>query len=231
MTETHSDFNKLNQQLNWSSQRIYELEKALERSKFEKDSQVDELTNKLWLSSNAYDQVLNKFQETQSQFEEYKRRVHFLEAENVHLHEQIRYAQASEAELRNTAQHFHDKSSNLEFNLDYKNYLLTNYQDLYEKDANQRSDAEYFNTLTSLDANQQAEMSLAHSMLIHSPLSEEPLMDFEDSIDESLKDLIPCRSQNFGKLQRENSKLARRPQNTRFIRKITVTKPLPLKRK
>lgn len=231
MTETQADFNKLNQQLNWSSQRIYELEQALNRVKFEKDSQIDELTNKLWLSSNAYDQIMNKHQETQSQFEEYKKRVHFLEAENAHLHEQIRYAQASESELRNTAQHFHDKSNNLEFNLDYKNYLLSSQQDLIERDLNLRSDTEFYNTFSSLDANQQSELSLAHSMIIHSPSSEESTMDFENSFNEDLQDTLPCRFQSVGKLQRESSKLARRPQNTRYGRKLAAAKPLPLKRK
>ncbi|KAI0230218.1 hypothetical protein L0F63_001646, partial [Massospora cicadina] len=200
-----STINSLRQECQQSEKKIEELRKSLERLDFEKQLQVEDLSKKLWKANHDYSQLFNQFQANQSALEEAKRRTNLLEAENVYLHDQLRYAAASESDIRQSATHYFEKANHLEFNIDYKNYLLSNQQELYERDVDLRADLEYFKTVANLDAYEKSLLAQAQSSLV-AVIRADPVV--EPKLYSNVP-AAPTRSHSFGRCQREAGKASR----------------------
>jgi len=230
MTELQvSEFTKLKEQLEWQSQRIYELEKVNERLRFEKEANEDELNNKVRTSSLAYGQVLDKFQLCQAQLKKVSYRVTILEAENEHILEQLRYMQASEEEQRTAALFYQEQAQALEFNLHYKNHVLSNHESLYNQVTDLRADNDFFNTLSRLDAAEQTDLLHAIQSLVTNPSDTQ--MDIDVPMSSSTSESAPSRPQKDVKPLRETSKLARLAPKDRPRRKFNPNKTAPPRRK
>lgn len=223
MEETYiSTINSLRQECHLAEQKIDELRKAFERMEFEKQCQIDDLSNKLWKANHDYSQMFNQFQADQTALKEANHRTNLLETENIYLRDQLRYAAASESDLRQSATHYFEKANNLEFNIDYKNYLLGNQQELYERDVDLRADLEYFKTVNNLDNHDQTLLAQAQQSLVTilSPDSMEEPEFFTPT------PVATSRSQSFGKCHREAGKTSRLLSSGRLLRKLAANKVL-----
>lgn len=212
-----STLNSLRQECFQAEQQVADLKLAYQRLDFEKTSQINDLAGKLWKATQDYNQLFYQFQANQAAFEELKGRTNHLEAENVYLNDQLRYAAASESDLRQSATHYFEKSNKLEFTVDYKNYLLSNQQELHERDVDLRADLEFLKSTESSQTqmDEQPTVSVNRADIIEEPESYLPKVSAP-----------PSRTQSFGRCQREASKSSRLLSNGRLLRKLTANKVL-----